>query len=91
MSNETPYSHPPLLGRRIQVVGHAGAGKVCHSWTLAFRIQLIVLCQSVFSEKLAAAIQVCSAILLSLHPILSIANLGTCSTLRLNFLEQGLG
>ncbi|KDR73707.1 hypothetical protein GALMADRAFT_228160 [Galerina marginata CBS 339.88] len=42
MSNEAPYSKTQLnslLGRRIQVVGHAGAGK------------------SVFSEKLAAAIQ----------------------------------
>ena len=47
------------------------------------------LYQSVFSEKLAAAIKVYA--LMSLWLILSIAYLGARCTFGHNFLEQGLG
>lgn len=71
VSNKTAYypetQRLPLLGRRIQVVGYAGAGKVSLSAIVTHtgsgtpfsnKITNISVYQSVFSEKLAAAIQV---------------------------------
>lgn len=79
---------PPLLGRRIQVVGHAGAGKVRSVHTPEIST-LIPLPQSVFSEKLAAAIQV-SVLKKICHYhswALNIPSLGTCGTFGPNLLE----